>query len=130
MHEFSFASHIASVVMDNVKKNAVSKVISVNVEVGQFTMIIPDTLEYCYDIVKESYPELQGSKMVVTIVPGTVKCNDCGATTTVKLDPPPETSPSLPVLHASMFTCEKCGKSNTSIAGGRDALIKSMKVDG
>ena len=129
MHEFSFASHIADVVMQNVHKNNVNKVLSIDVEIGQFTMIIPESLRYCYDVIKQSHPELKGSTMNIRTVPGSVKCKDCGAVTEFAVEAPGETETTLPVLHAGMFTCGTCGKGNTEINGGRQALIKSMKVD-
>ncbi len=70
--------------MSNVRKNDVKRVISVNVEVGEFTMIVPHYLSYCYDIIKESHPELKGSVMVVTRVPGQVTCNACGTLPAVR----------------------------------------------
>jgi len=131
VHEFSFASNIVDVIMQNVIKNHVSKVISVLVEIGEFTMIIPDFLRHSYDIIKESHPELVNSHIIITSVPGKVQCEDCGTITEISFKKASSDSidASLAMMNPSAFTCKKCHGSKTTIVGGRQALIKSMKVD-
>jgi len=130
-HEFSFASNIVDVVMQNVKKNHVTKVISVLVEIGEFTMIIPDFLRHSYNIIKESHPELAKSEILVTSVPGKVECQDCGTITEISFKKASSDSvdASLAMMNPGAFTCKNCKGSNTTIVGGRQALVKSMKVD-
>nr|MDO8117779.1 hydrogenase maturation nickel metallochaperone HypA [Candidatus Sigynarchaeota archaeon] len=148
MHEFSFASYVTDIIMSSVRKNGVKRVLSVSVEVGEFTMIVPHYLSYCYDIIKESHAELKDSVMVVTRVPGQVKCNACGHVSTVSFEhpeqeQPPEQGMSVPagtgssnnsvppgtMLSPSVFTCSACKGTDTTIIGGRQATVKSMKVD-
>ena len=147
MHEFSFASHITDIIMLNVKKNDVKRVLSVSVEVGEFTMIVPHFLSYCYDIIKESHPELKDSVMVVTRVPGQVKCNTCGKISTVSFAQPDQgqvetgmdatgelgsssdTQTTGALMSPSFFTCLACKSTDTEIIAGRQATVKSMKVD-
>jgi Zn finger protein HypA/HybF involved in hydrogenase expression len=117
--------------MQNVKKNGVQKVRSVSVEIGEFTMIIPEFLRHSYDIIKESHPELAESQIVVTSLPGKIRCNDCGATTEVSFKKASSESvdASLAMMNPGAFTCSSCKGSNTSIVSGRQANVKSMKVD-
>ncbi|MHA1793765.1 MAG: hydrogenase maturation nickel metallochaperone HypA/HybF [Promethearchaeota archaeon] len=131
MHEFSFATHIVDIILSNVKKNNVSRVRDVIVEVGDFTMIIPSYLEYCYNIIKENYESIKDSRIIIVKVPGKVRCKDCGAITTVHLsnDEDSNMTGSLIGSTALLFNCSKCKSSNTEIIGGKQALIKSMKVD-
>ncbi|MHA1680246.1 MAG: hydrogenase maturation nickel metallochaperone HypA/HybF [Promethearchaeota archaeon] len=135
MHEFSFASHLIQVVMNSVKKNGVKRVRQVLVEVGEFTMIIPSFLETCYDIIKENYPEIQDSTISIKKVPGEIKCNECAAITTISFDSGDEddagSGSGLPseLARPSLFKCEACGSTNTTIVSGKQTLIKSMMVD-
>jgi hydrogenase nickel insertion protein HypA len=131
MHEFSFASNIVDVVLQNVKKNGVKKVRSVLVEVGEFTMIIPEFLRHSYDIIKEAHPELAESQIVVTSMPGKIQCNACGAITEVSFKKASSdgVDASLAMMNPGAFTCSKCSGSDTSIVGGRQATVKSMRVD-
>ncbi|HME52861.1 MAG TPA: hydrogenase maturation nickel metallochaperone HypA [Candidatus Lokiarchaeia archaeon] len=131
MHEFSFASTIVDVVMQNVQKNNVKKVMSVLVEVGEFTMIIPDFLRNSYDIIKENYPELAESKIIIRSVPGQVQCSDCGAITEISFKKASEDTidASLAMMNPGAFICQNCKGSKTNIVSGRQALVKSMKVD-
>lgn len=117
--------------MQNVQKNHVKKVIAVLVEVGEFTMIIPDFLKNSYDIIKENYPELAESKIVIKSVPGQVKCSDCGAITEIsfKKASPDTVDASLAMMNPGAFTCKNCMGTSTTIVSGRQALVKSMKVD-
>ena len=133
MHEFSFASNIVDVVLQNVKKNGVKRVRSVHVEIGEFTMIIPEFLRHSYDIIKESHPEIAESQIEVTSLPGKIKCNDpdCGVVTDVSFKKASSDSvdASLAMMNPGAFTCSKCKGTDTSIVGGRQATVKSMKVD-
>ncbi len=131
MHEFSFASTIVDVVLQNVKKNGVKKVRSVLVEVGEFTMIIPEFLRHSYDIIKEAHPELAESQIVVTSMPGKIQCNACGTITEVsfKKTSSDGVDASLAMMNPGAFACSKCKGTDTSIVGGRQATVKSMKVD-
>ena len=116
--------------MENVKKYGVKRVRSVTVEVGAFTMIIPAFLTECYKIIAPNFEELASSTMDVQVVPGTVECQDCGTITEVPLNVP-ESLPgmSLPPMDPDMFGCSNCGGHNTTIVGGKQTTIKSMKVD-
>ncbi|MHA1369985.1 MAG: hydrogenase maturation nickel metallochaperone HypA/HybF [Promethearchaeota archaeon] len=132
MHEFSIASHITGVVLKNVKRNNVKKVIKVVVEVGSFTMIIPSYLTYCYDIIKQNYPELKDSTISITSKPGKFQCLDCGAITEVNIDLPDENNNKLinpMMLNPDSFKCKECQSINTKIIAGREALVKSMIID-
>lgn len=117
--------------MQSVKKNRVIKVRSVHVEVGEFTMIIPEFLRYNYDIIKENYPELAESQIVITSTPGKVRCKACGAVTEVSFKKPAAdgADASLAMMNPGAFACSACGGTDTSIAGGREATVKSMRVD-
>lgn len=130
-HEFSFASNIVDVVMQNVKKNGVKRVRSVLVEIGEFTMIIPEFLRHSYDIIKESHPELAGSQIMVSSTPGKIQCNACGAVTEVSFKKASSDSidASLAMMNPGAFACSGCKGTDTSIIGGRQATVKSMRVD-
>ncbi|MEX2680827.1 MAG: hydrogenase maturation nickel metallochaperone HypA [Candidatus Sigynarchaeota archaeon] len=130
-HEFSFASNIVDVVLQNVKKNGVKKVRSVLVEVGEFTMIIPEFLRHSYDIIKINHQELASSELVVTSMPGKIRCGACGAITEIsfKKESSDGVGASLAMMNPGAFTCSACGGTETEIAGGRQATVKSMTVD-
>ncbi|NMC08472.1 MAG: hydrogenase maturation nickel metallochaperone HypA [Candidatus Lokiarchaeota archaeon] len=117
--------------MQNVKKNGVKRVHSVLVEIGEFTMIIPEFLRHSYDIIKESYPELVNSRIVVTSAPGKIRCNACGVVTDVsfKKTSSDGMDASLAMMNPGAFSCPACKGTDTSIAGGRQATVKSMRVD-
>ena len=117
--------------MQNVQKNHVKKVMSVLVEVGEFTMIIPDFLRNSYDIIKENYPELAESRIIIQSVPGQVQCSDCGAITEISFKKASEDTvdASLAMMNPGAFSCKNCAGTSTTIVSGRQALVKSMKVD-
>lgn len=133
MHEFSFANHLVQVVMKNVEKNAVKKVKSVKVRVGEFTMIIPSFLETCYDIIKVNYPELEESRILMEKIPGKVQCNACGSITEINLgngskEPGDDVTPES-LVRPNIFKCGTCKSADTKIVGGKEVTVKSMLVD-
>ncbi len=113
MHELSIAQDIISIVEENVNKADASKVYELELEVGQFSGVMEDALEFALDsIVKGTI--LDGAKRIIIKVPAIAVCESCNT----DFSPEFEYTP-----------CPSCGNFGFKILQGNELRIKSLKVD-
>ena len=110
MHEMSICRAIAETVNQHAAGRSVR---AVQIKVGHFRQIVPDTLSFCWGLVGEA-SGLAGARLDVESVPATIRCHDCGSTTTLA-DP--------------ILICEACSSQNVELVSGREFLIESIELD-
>lgn len=123
MHEFSLAQQILRTCLATAQRHpGIKKITKVLLEVGEFTLVVPETLNQCFVIVtKESIAD--GAELTIEKVPGKIRCNECGYEGVADYDE------SLPHISLKLFECKQCGSPNTSIIEGREMKIKNMSVE-
>ncbi len=124
MHEFSAACSIVDTALEAAISNGASRVSAVNVEVGEFTFLIPEQLIFNFEIASRN-SILEGAELRIKKVTGRLLCNDCGFEGESNLDPD---IPNQIAVFAPM-KCGKCGSSSTKITGGRDFVITSIEAE-
>ena len=124
MHEFSAALSIVEAAVQAAKANNAKRVTAVNVEVGEFTFLVPEQLEFNFEIASKN-TLLEGAKLNITLVKGQLKCNDCGyaGESQTALDLPPQIAVFAPMR------CPKCDSSNTTLTGGKDFIIANIEAE-
>lgn len=124
MHEFSAACSIVDTAVEAAQANKATRVSSVNVEIGEFTFLIPEQLEFNFEIASKN-TILEGAELVISTIPGRLRCMDCGneGEAVVDEDLPPQ------IAMFSPMKCSKCGSSNTTITGGKDFIITSIEAE-
>jgi hydrogenase nickel incorporation protein HypA/HybF len=110
VHELSVCSSIADIATRHAGGRTVSVI---NVRVGQFRQIVPDTLVYCWGLVSEQTP-LAGSRIIVEAVPASIRCRTCGQVT--------------PLGDVPSFACGGCGGIEVEIVTGEEFLITSLEL--
>ena len=113
MHELSLADSMVREIEEILEKENAKKVISVTVSMGKFSGVEKEPFEFAFPIVAEG-TLLEGSLLIIEIVPGTVECDDCKAVTE---------------LEVPFAKCEKCDSRNVKFIKGRDFLIKSLEIE-
>lgn len=113
MHELSVAQNIIEIVKENVPEKDLGKVKTIFLEVGEFSGIISESLQYCFDVIKTD-TLLEGSKMEIKKIPFVLLCNECKS----------ETSNNMGIRY-----CEKCGSNNTKIISGTDMQIINVELE-
>lgn len=96
----------------------------VNVEVGEFTFLVPEQLEFNFEIATQK-TILEGAKLNIRMVKGRMKCQECGHEGEAQ-------SPDEALGPAAMFSpmkCTKCGSSATMITGGKDFFITNIEAE-
>ena len=75
MHELTLTQGLVDRVADATAGRRVS---AVHVRVGLLSGVVPEAMEFCFDVVTAGGP-LDGATLVVERVPGRVACRTCGA---------------------------------------------------
>jgi len=124
LHEFSAACSIVDTALQAAKSNRASKVSVVNVEVGEFTFLVPEQLIFNFEIASRN-SILEGAELRIKTVRGRLLCSDCGFEGESKIDPD---IPDQIAVFAPM-KCPRCRSSSTKITGGKDFVITSIEAE-
>jgi len=108
VHELSICSAIAAIVEEHAEGRPVERV---RLDVGALRQVVPDTLRFSWEITVADSP-LAGSVLEVRQLPAVIRCEDCGAESTI-------TQP--------VFRCG-CGSTKTSVVSGDELLVTSLEL--
>jgi hydrogenase nickel incorporation protein HypA/HybF len=124
LHEFSAACSIVDTAVEAAKSNNATKVTVVNIEVGEFTFLIPEQLVFNFEIASKN-TILEGAELRIKNIKGQLLCGDCGfeGDSIVDADIPPQLAAFAPMK------CPKCGSSSTTITGGKDFIITNIEAE-
>lgn len=124
MHEFSAACSIVDTAVEAAQSNDATKVNVVNIEVGEFTFLIPEQLAFNFEIASKN-SIVEGAELRIKTVKGKLLCSDCGFEGESIVDP--DIPPQLAVF--APMKCPKCGGSSTTITGGKDFIITNIEAE-
>ena len=112
MHELGLMQNIIDTVQDYARKNNVTKVVKVMLEVGQVSGVVPESLEFCFEVCTKQ-TTLEGAQLEIERIAAKGKCKTCGE--------------SFDLL-AFTFSCPKCGGTDWEMISGRELIIKGLEV--
>jgi hydrogenase nickel incorporation protein HypA/HybF len=110
MHELSIASAIVEIVE---RHAAGRKVTGVDVKVGHLRQVVPDALEFAFELVSKD-TVAEGAVLAIEEVPAFAQCRACGAETELKQFP----------AH-----CTECGSLDVELDGGDELLVDSLELE-
>jgi len=114
MHEMGIAMEIVDIATASIPADMQdAKVKRVNLQVGKLSAIVPDSLQFCFELAVKETP-LDGADLVIEELPVIARCKDCHTEWTV----------SEPV-----FTCKACQGGNIDILSGRELDITSIEIE-
>jgi hydrogenase nickel incorporation protein HypA/HybF len=124
MHEFSAACAIVDAALQAAESYNVKRITGVNVEVGEFTFLVPEQLQFNFEIASQK-TLAEGAKLNISLVRGQIKCDDCGyeGEAQNEEDLPPE------VAVFATLKCPSCQSSATTITGGKDFIISNIEAE-
>ena len=108
MHELSITQNVVDAVSERM---AGQRVLSVRLEVGRLSGVVPDAMRFCFGLVTEQTP-LQGARLDIDTPAGEARCHSCGQRFT---------------LTDLILLCE-CGSADVEVVAGRELVIKSVEV--
>ncbi|WP_427162277.1 hydrogenase maturation nickel metallochaperone HypA [Aliinostoc sp. HNIBRCY26] len=109
MHELGITQNIVAIVSEYAKGSKVSRVA---LEIGKLSAIMPEAINFCFDICTQG-TLLEGATLEIIEIPGLAKCRQCGAEFTI--DKP--------------FGLCKCGSVHLDILTGEELKIKEIEVE-
>jgi hydrogenase nickel insertion protein HypA len=146
MHEFAVADQIYQSCIETANHHHVPKILEINVELGDFTLVVEELLLYSFNIVKKQSPITEDSDLVITRTPGLIKCNDCEKTSEIWFNEEQQEiseenadeldifsqkvhlNKDLRFMSVNLFRCKHCKSRNTTLISGKDIKVKNIKV--
>ncbi len=114
MHESSIAHSILEIVEEQCAEKGCSEVDALTVRLGKATGVMPDSLQFAFDALKES-TKARNAKMTIEIVPVGGSCKACSKEFDV---------PDVQYI----FSCPHCGSNAFEITRGREMEISDMEM--
>jgi len=111
MHEVSVATEICDIVLQACKENYISKVSKVTLELGEFSCIQEEQLQFAFEIIIES-TIIEGSSLNIERVPATGQCKECDIT--------------FPITFTQKI-CPRCNLVSEIVATGYETSVKSIE---
>lgn len=135
MHELSIATSIFEVVLEVASRHSAEKVLEIDVDVGELTLLNPDQLILALEILSKG-TIVEGAKVHVNVVKARARCNRCGEEWDLKLSSMTPTishlvamtCPSCDLKAFFKASCPKCGESDFNFVSGNELIIKSIKI--
>lgn len=112
MHEIGVVRSMMRTVEDFARENGIDEIVSIVLEIGDLSMIIPKYVEDIYSVVSKD-TRFEDTELVIETVEGQGVCRDCKR--------------AFPIVKNEGY-CPRCGKRNADIISGRDFIIKEIVV--
>ncbi len=114
MHELSIAQSIVDAVEIRATECKAAHVTRVRLRVGEAIGIITDSLTFCFEMLTNDEPLLDGTKLVIDSVPHRARCRHCAK--------------EFPVIQF-VAQCPTCGEWSDEIVSGTELQILDMEID-
>jgi len=113
MHELSIVASLFDILEEKTKEKKAKKILSVKLQVGKLSGVVPEFLETAFDIYKKETIASE-AKLVIEEVPLKIQCQNCH-TEIIKDD--------------YVFICSKCGSKEIKILAGTELLLEKMELE-
>jgi hydrogenase nickel incorporation protein HypA/HybF len=110
VHELSLADAVVTIAREHARGRRVT---SVDVKVGRLRQVVPDALEFAFELVAAG-TEVEGAELRVEHVPARVACARCAAESE---------APELPLA------CTRCGSLDVEVVAGDELLVESLELE-
>jgi hydrogenase nickel incorporation protein HypA/HybF len=119
MHELSIVSSVVESVTESLANYPGARVIEVRLRVGALASVVEDSLQFCWEIATAGTGQektgLEGSRLVVNLVPVTVHCAACGEDGAIE--------------SLQHFRCPHCGAPASDVRHGRELEIEAIEIE-
>lgn len=112
MHEIGVVRQMLRTVEDFARENELEDIVTIVLEIGDLSMIIPKYVEDIYSVVVKG-TRFERTELVIETVEGQGVCRSCKR--------------AFPIVKNEGY-CPRCGKRDADIISGRDFVIKEVVV--
>jgi len=113
MHELGIVFHIVDSVEKIAVENQLTQVLSITLQVGELSSVVPEYLKECYPAAVDKSELLHDTELKIELVPANFVCHQCYEVFGV-------------TKHKNV--CPDCGSTDTEIISGREMLIKEIEA--
>ena len=110
MHELGVLIEVIRSVEDFARKNELTKIDSLVLQIGELSSMIPQYIEACYPAAADG-TLLQETKLVIEILPGNAICKQCQKVFN---------------LLQNKDRCPGCGRGDWELLSGKEFIIKEV----
>lgn len=112
MHEIGVVRQMLRTVEDFAEENKLDSIVSIVLEIGDLSMVIPKYVEDIYSVIVKG-TRFENTELVIETVEGQGVCRNCKR--------------AFPIVKNEGY-CPHCGKRDADIISGRDFVIKEIVV--
>lgn len=114
MHETGIAIEITSIVTSSIPLGlSNTKVVWINLQVGKFSAVMPDSLRFCFEVAPEG-SSLEDAELFIEEISMEAKCDNCHHKWSI---------------NKPMFLCSRCGRKSVDIKSGRELFVESIEIN-
>ena len=113
MHEMGLIGGVLKIVEEEANKNKVKKVLSIKIEMGEYSGVVENILREYFEIAAKG-TVCEGAKLDLDKKPAIMECKECGWQGEVE--------------HLNIV-CGKCGSENLKMISGRQFKVESLEVE-
>ncbi|HMA61287.1 MAG TPA: hydrogenase maturation nickel metallochaperone HypA [bacterium] len=116
MHELTIAQNMVEIIEEELKNREQldKKVMEVNFIAGRLNAVVPESLKYNFDHLKQDKDYLKDAELIIKETPIVIRCNNCHEETTI--DEP-------------IFRCQKCNSGDIEVISGKRMYIESLEIE-
>lgn len=114
MHELSIAQSLLDIIIQEAQRHGLQKVVRIGVSVGEFSAVVPESLTFCFDLIKENTVAAE-AEMIIQKVALRGRCQDCGADFDMNDGP--------------VMDCPECRGSAVELIAGRELSVDFIETD-
>ncbi len=115
MHELPVVKSLFDICMKHATANGVSRVIAVNLKVGEISDLQDEWIQRYFDFLARG-TIVEGARLKIERVPLVVRCQKCS-------EPFP-----VDIRQANKVECPKCGATELAYVSGREYTVDTMEV--
>jgi hydrogenase nickel incorporation protein HypA/HybF len=115
MHELSIAMSIVEGAAEEALRHGADKVAAVYPRLGLLSGVVPEALQFSYDLACEGTP-LEGSRLEIEEIEPTINCLHCRGERAVE--------------SIKSLRCAECGTLSFEVIKGRELVIVGLELEG
>jgi len=111
MHELSIAEELLGIIFENAEKAGIKKVSEVNLRIGEFSGILPDALQFAFEVLSQE-KITEGARLNIKTISPRFVCQGCQRR-----------------VSKQSQICPRCGSEEIAAEWGHDLQIVSFIGD-
>jgi len=113
---------IADLVLEESEKREAKKILLVELEIGELSLLNPEQVEFWLRLAFEQTPASE-AELKTEVIKSQVSCSACGYQGTLEVKDDPLYHFFIPV-----FKCPQCGSGEIAINSGRECRVRRIEI--